>query len=220
MGDPDIDHGFLYDYQGRVDILISPFFDVPFGNDNTAGEYVDRILYQLTLAIEEQIPAGRWYLVSHPPTSFDPATAPTTTTRSVLLLLVASLGVAYLILCPTLPLLRELMWTRDHYFLFDFPGQVELFFLHSNAKKVIWKLIRELDLRLTAVHLVDAHLCCDPGKYDKESVGNLVKLIDKSNGYIFSGIEGSVVEFSKIAAAPLDWEYYRYPFMLDFLLLL
>ncbi|PKU73195.1 hypothetical protein MA16_Dca019776 [Dendrobium catenatum] len=195
-----------------------------------------------------------------------------------------------------------------HYFLFDFPGQVELFFLHSNAKKVIWKLIRELDLRLTAVHLVDAHLCCDPGKYvsalllslttmihlelphinvlskidliesygklaynlefytdvedlsylqhhldqdprsskyrkltkelcdviqdfslvnfttldiqDKESVGNLVKLIDKSNGYIFSGIEGSVVEFSKIAAAPLDWDYYRYPFMLDFLLLL
>lgn len=47
---------------------------------------------------------------------------------------------------------------------------------------------------------------------DKESVGNLVKLIDKSNGYIFSGIEGSVVEFSKIAAAPLDWDYYRYPF--------
>lgn len=46
---------------------------------------------------------------------------------------------------------------------------------------------------------------------DKESVGNLVKLIDKSNGYIFSGIEGNVVEFSKIAAAPLDWDYYRYP---------
>lgn len=49
------------------------------------------------------------------------------------------------------------------------------------------------------------------GVQDKESVGNLVKLIDKSNGYIFAGIEGSVVEFSKIAAAPLDWDYYRYP---------
>ncbi|KAE9466792.1 hypothetical protein C3L33_01309, partial [Rhododendron williamsianum] len=47
---------------------------------------------------------------------------------------------------------------------------------------------------------------------DKESVGNLVKLIDKSNGYIFAGIEGSVVEFSKIAAAPVDWDYFRYPF--------
>lgn len=186
---------------------------------------------------------------------------------------------------------------KDHYFLFDFPGQVELFFLHSTAKNVIWKLIKELDMRLTVIHLVDAHLCCDPGKYvsalllslttmlhlelphinvlskidliesygklaynlefytdveelsylqyhldqdprsskyrkltkgicdviqdfslvnfttldiqDKESVGNLVKLIDKSNGFIFSGIEGSVVEFSKIAAAPLDWDYNR-----------
>lgn len=177
---------------------------------------------------------------------------------------------------------------KDHYLLFDFPGQVELFFLHSNAKNVLFKLIRKMDLRLTAVHLVDSHLCSDPGKYvsalilslttmlhlelphinvlskidliesygklaynlefytdvqelsylqrhldqdpcstkyreltkelcdviedfglDKESVGNLVKLIDKSNGYIFAGIEGSVVEFSKIAAAPLDWDYYR-----------
>ncbi|XP_042418533.1 GPN-loop GTPase QQT1-like [Zingiber officinale] len=185
----------------------------------------------------------------------------------------------------------------DHYFLFDFPGQVELFFLHSNTKNIITKLVKKLDLRLTAVHLIDAHLCCDPGKYvsglilslttmlhlelphinvlskidlienygklvynlefytdvedlsylqyhldqdprsskyrkltkelcdiiedfglvnfstldiqDKESVGNLVKQIDKSNGYIFDSIQGSVVEFSKIAAAPLDWDYYR-----------
>ena len=47
---------------------------------------------------------------------------------------------------------------------------------------------------------------------DKESVGNLVKLIDKSNGYIFAGIEESAVEFSKIAVGPVDWDYYRYPF--------
>ncbi|KAL8250980.1 hypothetical protein R6Q59_034673 [Mikania micrantha] len=186
---------------------------------------------------------------------------------------------------------------KDHYLLFDFPGQVELFFLHSNAKKVIMKLIKKLDLRLTAVHLVDAHLCSDPGKYvsalllslstmlhmelphvnvfskidliesygklpfnlefytdvedlsylqhhldqdprsskyrkltkelcevvedfglvnfttlaiqDKESVTNLVRLIDRSNGYIFQGIDASAVEFSKIAIGQTDWDYYR-----------
>ncbi|PWA86267.1 GPN-loop GTPase 2 [Artemisia annua] len=186
---------------------------------------------------------------------------------------------------------------KDHYFLFDFPGQVELFFLHSNAKNVIMKLIKKLDLRLTAIQLIDAHLCSDPGKYvsalllslstmlhmelphvnvlskmdliesygklafnldfytdvedlsylqnhldqdprsskyrkltkelceviedyglvnfstlaiqDKESVTNLVKLIDRTNGYIFQGIDASAVEFSKIAIAPTDWEYYR-----------
>ncbi|KAK2354945.1 GPN-loop GTPase QQT1 [Trifolium repens] len=189
---------------------------------------------------------------------------------------------------------------KDHYLLFDFPGQVELFFLHSNAKNVIMKLIKKLSLRLMAVHLVDAHLCSDPGKYisalllslstmlhlelphinvlskidliesygklafnldfytdvqdlsylqntldkdphsakyrkltkelceviehyslvnfttldiqDKESVGNLVKLIDKTNGYIFAGIDASAVEFSKIAMGAPDWDYYRYPF--------
>ncbi|KAE8649883.1 hypothetical protein Csa_012880 [Cucumis sativus] len=190
---------------------------------------------------------------------------------------------------------------KDHYLLFDFPGQVELFSLHSNAKNVIMKLIKNLNLRLTAVHLVDAHLCSDPGKYvsalllslstmlhlelphvnvlskidlienygrlafnldfytdvedlsylqhhldqdprsakyrkltkelcgviedfglvnfttldiqDKESVGNLVKLLDKTNGYIFAGMEASAVEFSKIAVGATDWDYYRYPFL-------
>ncbi|KAL0926569.1 hypothetical protein M5K25_002809 [Dendrobium thyrsiflorum] len=68
MGDPDVDHGFYYDEQGRVDILNSPFFDASFGNDPTAEDYVERIIYQLTLAIEEQIPTGRWCLVSHRPT--------------------------------------------------------------------------------------------------------------------------------------------------------
>ncbi|KAL0911368.1 hypothetical protein M5K25_019504 [Dendrobium thyrsiflorum] len=61
MGDPDVDHGFVFDDQGRMGILASPFFDVHFGNDETADDYVDRILYQLTLAIEAQIPPGRWY---------------------------------------------------------------------------------------------------------------------------------------------------------------
>ncbi|CAM8935981.1 unnamed protein product [Rhodiola kirilowii] len=193
---------------------------------------------------------------------------------------------------------------KDHYILFDFPGQVELFFLHSSAKSVIMKLIKKLNLRLVAVHLVDAHLCSDPSKYvsalllslstmlhmelphinvlskidlienygklafnldfytdvqdlsylqyhldqdprsakyrkltkelceviedyslvdfttldiqDKESVGNLVKQIDKCNGYIFAGIEESAVAFSKIAVAPTDWDYYRYPFILNY----
>lgn len=36
----------------------------------------------------------------------------------------------------------------DHYLLFDFPGQVELFSLHSNAKSVIMKLIKNLNLRV------------------------------------------------------------------------
>ncbi|KAL0923156.1 hypothetical protein M5K25_007201 [Dendrobium thyrsiflorum] len=64
MGDPNVDHGFLFDDQRRVDILGSPFFDVTFGDDRTADEYVVRIIYQLTLAIEDQIPAGHWFKIA------------------------------------------------------------------------------------------------------------------------------------------------------------
>ncbi|KAL0913856.1 hypothetical protein M5K25_017348 [Dendrobium thyrsiflorum] len=63
MGDPASDHGFLYDEQGRVDILNSPFFDVSFGNDRTADEYVDRVIYQLTLVLEDHLPRGPWYII-------------------------------------------------------------------------------------------------------------------------------------------------------------
>jgi hypothetical protein len=43
---------------------------------------------------------------------------------------------------------------------------------------------------------------------------DILKLIDKSNGYVFPGIEEDITEFNKIAAAPLNWDYYRYHFPL------
>ncbi|KAL0915307.1 hypothetical protein M5K25_015715 [Dendrobium thyrsiflorum] len=102
MGDPDVDHEFLYDEQGRVDILQSPFFDVTFGSDRTVDEYVDRIIYQLTLAIEDRIPQGRWYLIGRPSTPPNLAPNPATTTRGILLSTVALLIVACILLRYTL----------------------------------------------------------------------------------------------------------------------
>ncbi|KAL0916618.1 hypothetical protein M5K25_014145 [Dendrobium thyrsiflorum] len=92
MGDPDIDHGFVFDDQGRTDILASPFFDLHFGNDEMADDYVDRILYQLTLSIEELILPGRWYIVNNPSSSPNLAISPATTTLRTACLLMASLS--------------------------------------------------------------------------------------------------------------------------------
>ncbi|KAL0914034.1 hypothetical protein M5K25_017532 [Dendrobium thyrsiflorum] len=125
MGDPNVDHGFSYDDQGRVDVLHSPFFDVAFGNDTTADEYVGRILYQLTLAIEDQLPANRWYLVSRRPSSPNPATSPTTSSRGIPLLLVASLLVVSLLLRPFCMGDPNV----DHGFSYDDQGRVDV--LHS-----------------------------------------------------------------------------------------
>ncbi|KAL0914342.1 hypothetical protein M5K25_014685 [Dendrobium thyrsiflorum] len=98
MGDPDFDHGFMFDDQGRTDILGSPSFDVYFRTEETVDDYVDRILYQLTLSIEQHIPPGRWYIVNCPPPSPDSATSPATTTLGFLLLSVA--------LLPSIPTLE------------------------------------------------------------------------------------------------------------------
>ncbi|KAK9693640.1 hypothetical protein K7432_013812 [Basidiobolus ranarum] len=61
-------------------------------------------------------------------------------------------------------LVEECKKFPDHYFLFDFPGQVELYTHNSAVKNIVDKL-QKLDFRLVAVHLVDAHYCTDPTKY-------------------------------------------------------
>jgi len=57
--------------------------------------------------------------------------------------------------------LKEL---SGHYFLFDCPGQVELYTHHRSVRNVVRQLEKR-DFRLTSVHLVDAHHCSDPTKF-------------------------------------------------------
>ncbi|KAL0906257.1 hypothetical protein M5K25_024735 [Dendrobium thyrsiflorum] len=53
MADPEHDHGFVYDFQGRVDIHQSSFFNLNLEIYDTIDNYVDRILFTLTSYIEE-----------------------------------------------------------------------------------------------------------------------------------------------------------------------
>jgi len=51
------------------------------------------------------------------------------------------------------------------YLLFDFPGQVELYTHNTSVQKILDLLTSKMDLRLTAIHLVDAHACVDASKF-------------------------------------------------------
>lgn len=51
------------------------------------------------------------------------------------------------------------------YLLFDFPGQVELYTHNTSVQTILETLVKEMDLRLVSVHLVDAHSCADPSKF-------------------------------------------------------
>mmetsp|Transcript_671 Transcript_671/g.735 ORF Transcript_671/g.735 Transcript_671/m.735 type:complete len:397 (-) Transcript_671:64-1254(-) len=67
-----------------------------------------------------------------------------------------------------LQLLRSRLTAYDPhppYLLFDFPGQVELYTHCTCVQVILARLVKELDLRLCAVHLVDAHSCTDAAKF-------------------------------------------------------
>jgi GTPase SAR1 family protein len=55
--------------------------------------------------------------------------------------------------------------SQTPYLIFDFPGQVELYTHSTCVQTLLEKLSRRLDLRLTAVQLIDAQYCTDPSKF-------------------------------------------------------
>ncbi len=50
------------------------------------------------------------------------------------------------------------------YFLFDMPGQTELYVVHHSLRRVVDGLVKALSMNLCAVHLVDSSQCLDPCK--------------------------------------------------------
>lgn len=62
--------------------------------------------------------------------------------------------------------LARLASTCDRpYFLFDLPGQVELYTHHRSMQTIVEKLVRERDYRLASVNLVDSFYVSDPSKF-------------------------------------------------------
>ena len=53
----------------------------------------------------------------------------------------------------------------DSYLLFDFPGQVELYTHGTSVQKLLQVLVKQLDLRLCAVNLIDATFCANATKF-------------------------------------------------------
>lgn len=60
--------------------------------------------------------------------------------------------------------MEKLSKFRDHYIIFDCPGQVELY-THNDSVRNLVSHLESSGFRLCAVHLVDSHYCSDPGKF-------------------------------------------------------
>ncbi|PKU69534.1 hypothetical protein MA16_Dca019220 [Dendrobium catenatum] len=98
MADLERDHGFAYDFQGDIDIVRSPFFDVGFGFDHTVDDYLNRIIPTLVDIIDEQLPADDWILNGRPPSSPNPASSLATSPLGITCVIVASLSVLAILL--------------------------------------------------------------------------------------------------------------------------
>jgi GPN-loop GTPase len=53
----------------------------------------------------------------------------------------------------------------DSFFVFDFPGQVELFTNHQSVYNLLKKLEKEMNFRLVAIHLADSSSCKDKSRF-------------------------------------------------------
>ncbi|KAI0512409.1 hypothetical protein KFK09_008548 [Dendrobium nobile] len=68
MADPELEWGLVFDAQGNLDVLRSPFFDAGFESDeDTVGDYLDRILPSLIKVIDRQRPDYEWTIDGRPP---------------------------------------------------------------------------------------------------------------------------------------------------------
>lgn len=61
-------------------------------------------------------------------------------------------------------LLEQLKKSLNNYFIFDCPGQVELYTHHKSMGNIFEKL-EKLGYHLCTVHLIDSHYCSQPSKF-------------------------------------------------------
>lgn len=61
-------------------------------------------------------------------------------------------------------LLKRIKESSCNYFIFDCPGQVELYTHHQSMRNMFERL-EKLGYRLCTVHLIDSHYCSEPHKY-------------------------------------------------------
>lgn len=61
-------------------------------------------------------------------------------------------------------LLKKIKGSDSNYFIFDCPGQVELYTHHQSIRNMFERLNKE-GYHLCTVHLIDSHFCSDPHKY-------------------------------------------------------
>ena len=104
---------------------------------------------------------------------------------------------------------------KDHYFLFDCPGQVELYTHHSSVKNIV-KQLTEWNYRIAAVHLVDSQYCSDPSKFISILLTSLSTMLQIALPHINVLSKADLIE--KWGKLPYNLDFFTEVLDLDYLL--
>lgn len=105
-------------------------------------------------------------------------------------------------------LINKLKEFEDCYFLFDCPGQVELY-THNTALRNIIRRLEKEGFRLCCVHLVDAFHCSNPSNYISTSLVSLNTMLQLELPHI--NVLSKVDLIEKNGTLDFSLEYYTQP---------
>ena len=94
------------------------------------------------------------------------------------------------------------------YVLFDCPGQVELYTHHPAMRSILQTLTSGWNLRLAAVHLVDASYCTDPTKYLSVLLTSLSTMVQLELPHVNVLSKMDIVQAMDETALDFNLDYY------------
>ena len=110
----------------------------------------------------------------------------------------------------------QLAVRSERYFLFDCPGQVELYTHHNAARSILQTISRTWGFRVCSVQLVDSHYCTDAGKFIAVLVTSLATMLHLEMPHVNVLSKIDLVE--QFGALPFNLDYYTDVLDLSYLL--
>ncbi|KAJ2454838.1 hypothetical protein EV183_001257 [Coemansia sp. RSA 2336] len=112
-------------------------------------------------------------------------------------------------------LIEQLQPYEDYYFIFDCPGQVELYTHNDSIRKIVRRL-EKLDYRLACVHLVDASYCTEAAKFVSVLLLSLTTMTKLEMPHV--NVLSKIDLLAQLGELDFNLEYYTAVMDLDYLL--
>jgi len=74
--------------------------------------------------------------------------------------------------------------TGTKYFVFDLPGQVEIYSNHKSLREIIQQLARDINMRMSALHLVDVSYLYDRNRFLSAMMLSLTAIVGMEMPFI------------------------------------